>query len=78
MTEFKMPKMDHMTEEATIVKWMVSEGDSVNAGDIILQIETAKSILDVELNYSGKVIEILVPEGEEVPVHTVIAWIEAI
>ena len=77
MFEYKMPKMDHMTEEAFIAKWMVSEGDYVNLGDIIMQIETGKAILDVEANFSGRVSKILVPEGEEVPVLSVIAWIEA-
>ena len=76
MFEYKMPKMDHMTEDALIAKWMVSEGDYVELGDIIMQIETGKAVLEVEANFSGKVSKILVPEGVEVPVLSVIAWVE--
>ena len=76
MFEYKMPKMDHMTEECTIVEWLVKEGDKVKEGDIIMRIETAKTVLDVEANFNGTVKELIGQEGELLPVHTVIAMIE--
>lgn len=76
MMEFLMPKMDHMTEECMIAQWLVQPGDKVETGQIIVEIETAKSVLEVEANFAGTVQELLVPEGETVPVHTPIALIK--
>src|SRR5437762_2111809 len=69
-----MPKIGQAMEEGTIVKWERSEGDVVQAGDIILTIETDKSTYELEAVASG-VLHIAVAEGEEVPIHTVIGYI---
>ena len=76
MIEFMMPKVDHLSEEAFIVKWLKSEGDAVEKGEILLQIETGKSILEVESPYTGILKTILAKEGETVPVLTQIALFE--
>ena len=73
-----MPKMDHTSEECTIAQWVIKVGDMVVPGQIVMSIETNKTILDIEANFSGRLKEILVPEGETVPVNTSIALFEEI
>lgn len=68
-----MPKLDHLSEEAVIVKWLKSEGDAVAKGEVILQVETNKAVLDVEADRSGVLTKIYHLEGDEVPVLTPIA-----
>ena len=73
MIEYQMPKMDHMSEEAYIAQWKIKVGDAVQPGQVIMSIETAKNTLDVEAAFAGKLKEIVVQEGETVPVNTLIA-----
>ena len=65
---FLMPKLGHLMEEATVLCWRKQVGERVVNGEILLEVETVKAIIEVESDYSGVVLEILVPEGEEVPV----------
>ncbi len=74
-TELTMPKFGETMEEGTVSDWKVKEGQSIEEGDIVLEIETDKSLLEVESPASGTVTKILVPEGETVPVHTPLAVI---
>jgi pyruvate dehydrogenase E2 component (dihydrolipoamide acetyltransferase) len=61
-------------EEGTLSKWTVKEGDTVNSGDVIAEIETDKATMEVEAVDEGKVGKILVAEGTEgVKVNAVIA-----
>ena len=76
MFEYKMPKMDHMTEECMIMEWLVKEGDTVHPGDPVMRIETAKNALEAEAGFSGRIHKILAPTGEMIPVNTVIALVE--
>lgn len=78
MFEYRLPKMDHMTEEATIVEWLVREGDVVHSGDPLLQIETAKTLLEVKANFDGRIVEFIAPVGELLPVLTPIARVEEV
>ena len=73
MFEVKMPKIDHLSEEAIVVKWLKVEGDYVNKGEPLLQIETGKAVLEVESPHSGVVIKLYVAEGDIVPIHAQIA-----
>ena len=70
---FLMPKLGHLMEEATVLYWRKQVGERVAKGEILLEVETVKSIIEVESDYSGVVLEILVPEGEEVPMGTPLA-----
>ena len=74
--EFTMPKLGHLMEEATVVSWKKIAGDSVEKGEIILEIEAEKGILEAECSLSGTLCEILVAEGQTVPVGTPLALIE--
>ncbi len=51
--------------EGTLAKWHVKEGDAVNAGDVIAEIETDKATMEVEAVDEGKVGRLLVSEGTE-------------
>jgi len=56
--------------EAEIVSWKVKVGDTIEINDIIVEIETAKSLVELPSPYAGTVTGLLVPEGEMVPVGT--------
>ncbi len=74
--ELKMPALSPTMEEGTLAKWLVKEGDEVQAGDILAEIETDKATMEFESIDEGKVGKILIPEGtENVKVGTVIALI---
>jgi pyruvate dehydrogenase E2 component (dihydrolipoamide acetyltransferase) len=75
-TEFNMPMLGEVMEEGLIVTWHKKEGDSVERGEIIMEVETDKATMEVESTTSGVVKKILVAEGETVPVNTTLALIE--
>jgi pyruvate dehydrogenase E2 component (dihydrolipoamide acetyltransferase) len=68
--EFALPDVGEGLTEAEIVTWRVGIGDEVEVNDILVEIETAKSIVELPSPYSGVVIELLVNEGQTVPVGT--------
>ncbi len=72
--ELKMPALSPTMEEGTLARWLVKEGDTVSAGDVLAEIETDKATMEFESIDEGTVGKILVPEGSEgVKVGTVIA-----
>ena len=72
--ELKMPALSPTMEEGTLAKWLVKEGDTVNSGDILAEIETDKATMEFEAVDEGKIGKILVPEGSDgVKVGTPIA-----
>jgi pyruvate/2-oxoglutarate dehydrogenase complex dihydrolipoamide acyltransferase (E2) component len=64
--EIVMPKLGLSMEDGKIAKWLVKEGDAVKKGDMIFEVETEKLSQEVESDYSGTVLEIVVQEGETV------------
>ena len=73
-TEIKMPALSPTMETGTLAKWLVAEGDQLRSGDVIAEIETDKTTMEVETIDDGVVGKLLVPAGaENVPVNTVIA-----
>ena len=73
-TEILMPALSPTMEEGTLAKWLVKEGDTVSAGDIMAEIETDKATMEFEAVDEGVVGKILVAEGTEgVKVNTPIA-----
>lgn len=72
-----MPKLGQSEEEAKIVRWLKREGDSVNKGDILFEVETDKALLEVESFFEGMLLKILVKEGETVPVQSTVGYIGA-
>jgi len=72
--EILMPALSPTMEEGTLAKWMVKEGDTVSAGDVLAEIETDKAIMEVEAIDEGVIGKIMVANGTEgVKVNTVIA-----
>jgi pyruvate dehydrogenase E2 component (dihydrolipoamide acetyltransferase) len=72
-----MPKLGFDMAEGTLVRWVVSEGSSVEKGDILAEIETDKATVEVEAFISGIVHKHLVSEGAATPVGAPIAVIGA-
>jgi len=75
-TEVVLPKVDMDMEDGVIAAWKVAEGDRVEAGDILFEMETAKSIMEVEAPASGVIRDLAPVDGAIVAVGTVVAWID--
>ena len=71
-----MPVLSDTMDKGKLVKWYVNEGDFVKEGDKIAEVESDKATMDVQTFKSGVVKKLLVKEGDEVPVKSVIAIIE--
>ena len=63
--EIKMPALSPTMEECTLSKWLVKEGDTVKAGDLMAEIETDKATMEFEAVDEGVVEKIVVPEGAD-------------
>ena len=61
--EILMPALSPTMEEGTLTKWLVKEGDEVNSGDVLAEIETDKATMEIEAVEEGVVAAILVAEG---------------
>ncbi|MCY3681576.1 MAG: dihydrolipoamide acetyltransferase family protein [Gemmatimonadetes bacterium] len=70
-----MPKYGLQQDNGTVVEWRVNEGDHVNKGDILLDLETDKALFEYESPESGYIRKLVAQNGEEVPVLSVIAII---
>src|SRR5580765_4509565 len=73
-TEIKLPRLGQGMESGTIVKWLKSEGESVEKGEPLYELDTDKVTQEVEAEASGVLLKIAIPEGE-VPVGRTIAVI---
>lgn len=73
--EVKMPQLGLTMEEGTVTKWVKQEGDTVKAGDVILEITTDKLTSEVESEYDGVLLKIVAQEGEDIPVKGLLAYI---
>src|SRR5918997_2295420 len=73
-TEVKLPRLGQGMESGTIVKWLKSEGEPVEKGDPLYELDTDKVTQEVEAEASGVLLKIAVEEGE-VPVGRTIAVI---
>ena len=70
-----MPKLGFDMAEGTLVRWVIAEGDALEKGAVLAEIETDKATVEVESTYSGVVKRHLVEQGAIVPVNTPIAVI---
>jgi pyruvate/2-oxoglutarate dehydrogenase complex dihydrolipoamide acyltransferase (E2) component len=71
-----LPQFGMGMHEGEIVRWMKQVGERIEAGDPLVEVEAAKTTVEVPAPGGGTLIEILVPEGESVDVRTHIATIE--
>ena len=74
MNEVKLPRLGQGMEAGTIVKWLKAEGDPVEKGDPLYEVDTEKVTQEVEAEVGGVLLRIAVAEGE-VPVGATLAWI---
>lgn len=77
-TTLKMPKWAMGIEEGTVVQWLKSEGDSITQGDVLVEIETAKAVQEVEAPVDGVLSKILLAAGESAEVRSDLAVIEEV
>ena len=77
VSQFKLPDVGEGLTEAEIVSWKVKVGDTVKVNDVIVEIETAKSLVELPSPYAGVVEGLLVEEGATVPVGTPIIAVRA-
>ena len=76
-TEFKLPELGENINEAQVVSVLVSEGDSVEAEQPVIEVETDKAVMEVPSPMAGTIARIKVGEGDTIKVGTVIATIDA-
>jgi pyruvate dehydrogenase E2 component (dihydrolipoamide acetyltransferase) len=74
--QFKLPDVGEGLTEAEIVSWKVKPGDTVKVNEIIVEIETAKSLVELPCPFAGTVTDLLVPEGTTVDVGTPIITVD--
>jgi pyruvate dehydrogenase E2 component (dihydrolipoamide acetyltransferase) len=77
MIEFRMPSLGSDMEFGTVLEWRVAPGDEVERGDIVALVDTEKAEIEVEIWQEGVISRLVVPEGEQVPVGTVLAYLES-
>jgi len=70
-----LPQLGQTMEEATILRWLKKEGDAVKKGDVLLEVQTDKAVLEVESFASGTLLKTLAEPGETLPVLQVIGFI---
>jgi 2-oxoisovalerate dehydrogenase E2 component (dihydrolipoyl transacylase) len=76
LKQFKLPDVGEGLTEAEIVSWKVKPGDTVKINDVIVEIETAKSLVELPSPYAGVVSSLLVEEGQTVDVGTPIIAVD--
>lgn len=74
-TEIIMPVLGMTMESGIIVEWMKKEGDSVTEGEVLFNVETDKSVMEVEAKASGTLLKIVHGPGDDVPIQQVIGYI---
>src|SRR5919202_828106 len=77
VTELKVPNLGMDMEEADIIRWLVQEGDEVEKGDPVLEIDTDKTSYERQAPASGAIRNLHGEEGETVPVGATLAYITA-
>ena len=71
-----MPQLGETVSEGTITRWLRSQGDTVAADEPLVEIATDKVSMEVPTLQAGVLLEVLVKEGETVPVGAALAWLE--
>ncbi|HEX2789887.1 MAG TPA: biotin/lipoyl-containing protein, partial [Steroidobacteraceae bacterium] len=73
----EIPKVGLVMDAVKVVRWLKSVGDSVTLGEPLVEVETEKSIVEIEATTSGRLAQILVQVDQEASVGDRIAWIES-
>ncbi|MCF8546399.1 MAG: E3 binding domain-containing protein, partial [Microbacteriaceae bacterium] len=75
--DFLLPDVGEGLTEAEIVQWRVKKGDVVAINDILVEIETAKSLVELPSPFAGTIVALLAGEGDTVPVGTAIIQVDS-
>src|ERR1019366_1620470 len=73
----EIPKIGLVMEEVKVVRWLKNVGDSVAAGEPLLEVETEKSVVEIEAAATGRLWQILVQVDSRAAVGDQVAWIES-
>lgn len=73
MKEVIIPRFGDSIERVAILAWKVKEGDTVGPGDILCEVETDKTVSEIQSFHNGTVLRILAPEGTEVSIGDIVA-----
>ncbi len=71
-----MPQLGETVSEGTVTRWLRKQGDTISADEPLLEIQTDKVSMEVPSLRGGVLVEILVAEGQTVPVGAALAWLE--
>tara|TARA_B100000686_G_C15926234_1_gene542033 strand:+ start:186 stop:413 length:228 start_codon:yes stop_codon:yes gene_type:complete len=74
--EIILPNIGETVDEGKVIKWLKQVGDQVVDGDVLCEVETDKSTMEVPTTIDGTLKEIKVKEGEIVPVGSILAIVE--
>jgi len=72
----QIPKVGLVMESARLIRWLKNVGDVVEQGEPLLELETEKSVVEIESTESGRLVEVLLQADQEARVGDRIAWIE--
>lgn len=75
--EFKLPEVAEGVESADVAEVLVSEGDVIEAGQIVMEVETDKSVAEIECPHAGRIAQVHVNVGDSVPIGATLLTIEA-
>ena len=76
LVALEIPKVGLVMENARLVRWLKHVGDVVQQGEPLLELETEKSVVEIESTESGRLVEILLRADQEARVGDRIAWLE--
>jgi pyruvate dehydrogenase E2 component (dihydrolipoamide acetyltransferase) len=76
LVALEIPKVGLVMENARLVRWLKNVGDVVQQGEPLLELETEKSVVEIESTETGRLVEILLQADQEAHVGDRIAWLE--
>jgi pyruvate dehydrogenase E2 component (dihydrolipoamide acetyltransferase) len=76
LVALEIPKIGLVMENARLVRWLKDVGDVVHQGEPLLELETEKSVVEIECTESGRLVELLLRADQEARVGDRIAWLE--
>lgn len=74
-TQVKLPRLGQGMDEGKVLQWLKGEGEKIEKGDELYEVETEKVNVEVEAPAGGTILKVLVPAGETVAIGTTLAWI---
>lgn len=77
VVEMRLPQFDMLDADADILQWLKKEGDHINEGEPVVEVETSKAVGGLEAPVSGVLVRIVAPVGATVTSGAVLAVIES-